>query len=290
MTRLKLTLSLLAALASLPLHAFATPLLGADLTSFSVLAGGYATYGAGATIGGDVGAVTYVVGGAGSTSLANYTNTANVISALSELSTAQSALNNMGAGTVLAPTMAGAVTLTPGIYSASALTTAAGTTITLDGGGLDNPVWVFNISTYLVTGAATKIVIENAGANASVFWNTTGYTTLGAGTDFVGTVLANAYISEGAGANISCGNAYSASYISVPAGADLQSTNCAGSGTWAGSVSGLGNGLDIVNGVAVAAVSTSASTAVPEPKSIIMLLTGLLLMSLLMARRKFLQA
>jgi hypothetical protein len=289
MNAIKLAIPLLAVLAYAPMQASATPLIGTDLAGFSVLAGGYASYGAGTTIGGDVGAVTYVVGGAGSVSQGDFTNTSGVIAALGELSTAQSALLNMGTGTVLSPTMAGAVTLAPGVYSASALTTAANTIITLDGGGLDNPVWVFNVSTYLVTGASTKVLIENAGANATILWNTGGYTALGASTDFMGTVLSSAYISAGAGSTISCGNTYAASYISMPAGANLQSSNCAGTQTWAGSVHGLGNGLDIVNGIAVSAIAQTPSDAnplpVPEPKTYTMLLGGLLLMSLMLSRR-----
>lgn len=286
MKLIQLTLPLLIACACAPAYAQTTsspvPLFGTDLAGFSMLAGGYATYGAGATVSGNVGAMTYVVGGADSKSGGDYTGTPAVSAALEQLASAQSALKNMGAGTVLAPTMAGSVTLAPGVYSASALTTAAGSTLTLDGGGALNPVWVFNIDTYLVTGALTTIQLSNAGDAASVLWNTGGYTSLGASTSLIGSILSGAYISQGAGASVACGNAFAASYISVPAGANVQSSNCAASGSWDGSVKGMGSGVEIVDGVASAMVMS----AVPEPETYAMLLAGLGLLGFIMRRRK----
>ncbi|MBC7513951.1 MAG: DUF3494 domain-containing protein [Herminiimonas sp.] len=271
---------------------FATPLVGVELARFSVLAGGYATYGAGANVSGEVGATSYITGGAGSNSAADRTNTVSVTGALGEMAAAQIALNNMGTGTVLGATMAGNQTLIPGVYSASALTTAAGTILTLDGGGADNPYWIFNIPTYLVTGASTKIDVVNAGANASVVWNTGGYFSMGAGTSFLGTVMSGAYITQGAGSKFQCGNLFAASYVAISAGSHVSSTNCHGNATWAGSESGLGAGLDIVDGAVQARLALprlllveSAGQAepvpVPEPGTIAMLLLGLGLITVL---------
>ena len=287
----------------------AIPLVGAELAKFSVLAGGYAVYGAGARFSNEVGAVSYITPGANSQSAGDRVNTAGVKAALNELTAAQQALTNMGKGTVLGATMAGNVSLAPGVYSASALTTAANTVLTLDGGGADNPFWVFNIPTYLVTGASTKIELVNAGANASVVWNTGGYFTTGAGTSFIGTVMSREYISQGADTLFHCGNLFSASYVSMGAGSHLTSTNCLRNTSWAGSEFGLGAGLDIVNGAAsarqapaeaepapaqptyetvtAAPVSESdAAVPVPEPGTIPMLLLGLGLIGVLGMSRK----
>lgn len=253
----------------------ATPLIGSDLAQFSVLAGGYATYGAGAVVRGRVGALDYVVGGASASSGGDRTNTPGVNSALSQLGAAQNALNLMQTTYVLSPTVSGIIELAPGVYGASALTTAAGTTLHLDGGGLDNPVWVFNIPTYLVTGASTNIGIINAGANASVVWNTGGYVSMGASTSFLGTILSGAYISQGAGSDFSCGNLFASSYVSLSAGSRVTSTACKATGSWAGSLQGLGANLDIVNGIAVAHLVTDEPAAViPEPKTILLMALG----------------
>lgn len=258
-------------------------LIGSDLQSFSVVAGGYATYGAGAAVQGQIGAATYIVGGAGSSSGGDYQyGGTRVDNALAQIATAQSALSLMGAGTTILPTMSGQVTLNSGIYDATALTTAANTTLILDGGGQASPFWVFNIPTYLVTGAATRIEIVNAGPNATVLWNLGGYAALGADTQFIGTILATTYISEGVGADIVCGNAYSSSYISIPAGGVSTSNDCKASGTWAGAVNGLNGRLQIADGRAV----VPAVLVISEPGTGLLLLAGLGALGLVAHRRR----
>jgi predicted acyltransferase (DUF342 family) len=164
-------------------------------------------------------------------------------------------------------------TLLAGVYSSTGfLTTTASTTLTLDGQGLDNQEWVFNIGSYLTTGASTTIEVVNVGINASVYWNTVGYAALGAGTatqqaNFVGTVLANTYVSVGANTTVndigtSCGAVYSeTSFVSTGAGAVIGGNGCA-------------------------AVSTKPPvTSVPEPESFGMLLAALALFGFKRSRK-----
>lgn len=321
----KFLLLLLVAFFYYPSHALAIPLIGTELASFSVLAGGYATYGAGTTINGNVGAVGYITAGANAATFNNYsgaaitygagasslstnavgavtigdaanagtvgTNISSMEIAFTQFNAAKSALKKMGKGHVLDATMGGNISLIPGVYSSSAITTAAGTVLTLDGNGVANPYWVFNIDTYLVTGANTEVQFETGTKNASVFWNTGGYTTLGANTSLFGVVLASEYIVEGAGATISCGNAFSLSYIGVGANGTTSASNCAGS------LKGMSGGLDIVDGVAVASpafkdvvvdspASPSSVSEVPEPDSYVLLLVGLSMMIVVNRRRK----
>jgi hypothetical protein len=273
------TLGAFAALSS----AFAgpAPLLGSDLSSFSALSGGYVTYGASADISSAIGAISYITAGAGSKSGGDFIATDRVNSALNQMASAKADLNSLKEGTVLAPTLAGSKTLNAGTYSMSALTTEAGTTLTLDGGGVANALRVFNISNYLVTGAGTKIEIINAGAGSSVLWNTGGYVTMGADTSFMGTILSGGYVSMGAGSNVTCGNIFSSGYMSLSAGGKVNSSNCAASGSWGGSEMGMGYGVSVVNGKSVMVASM-----VPEPAPVAMLLAGLGIVGFKMRRLK----
>jgi len=269
----------------------AIPLVGAELAKFSVLSGGYVTYGANTNFSGEVGAMSYITDGADSTSAGNRINTAGVKDAHGELTVAKNALTKMGRGTELLATMGGEMVLGSGVYSASALTTAAGTVLTLDGENMNNPFWVFNIDTHLVTGASTTIKLINAGKNASVVWNTGSYVTIGASTSLLGAVMSGAYISLGDSAQLNCGNLYAASYVTTTAGLNATSSKCAGVGTWAGSEFGLGSGLDIVDGTAQprqaqSANASAAAEPVPEPGTIPMLLLGLGLIGVLGVSRK----
>jgi hypothetical protein len=267
-----------AALFSFSTSIFAVPLIGADLSNFSILAGDYITYGANNPVNGTIGAVNYITYGIQND--ISHVNSVNVLSGLTDLVNAKSALNNMSQGIALDNTLTGNNTLTPGVYSASALTTAAGSSITLDGQGQINPYWVFNIATYLSTGAGTQINIINAGSGGSVFWNTGGYASLGANTSFLGNLLSGAYISLGDGAINPCGSSFSSSYVSVGNGF-IGSSNCGGSGTWSGSINALSGGLEILDGVAVAYVQ-----AVPEADTSAMLLMGAGVMGFIARRRK----
>jgi len=287
MSHLKFVAPLLGAIAFVPLHASATSLLGPDLASFSVLSGSYVTYGANAIIGGRVGASTYITAGADATSGGDAAgNPPEVQRALTQLAAAKSALSNMGPGKVLLPTVATNLTLAPGVYSASALTVAASTKVILDGGGAVDPTWVFNIDTYLVTGDSAMIQIINAGANASVLWNTGGYTTLGANTTFLGTILSNTYISQGAGATVTCGAVYSNSYISIPAGGKSASSLCAPTDTWAGSVHGLASNMVINDKNIAQAQQAPTVSAVPEPHTYALLLSGFAALVFVAKRRR----
>jgi hypothetical protein len=285
---LKIAVAAALTFASLPALVLATPLIGTDLASYSILAGGYLSYGAGTTVNGNVGAVTYIdpVYAMGTNSSVDLIKSPNVIQGLAELSNAKSALNNMGTGTALLTTLGGNNTFFSGVYSAADLTTAAGSIITLDGRGELNPYWVFNITNYLATGAGTKINIINTGANGGVFWNTGGYASLGASTELLGTVLSTGYISIGAESKLLCGSSYSSSYVSVGAGVNTGSSACNGTGTWVGSTNSLSGGLDIVDGIAV----SSLITAVPETETLDMVLTGICLIGLIIRRRKNKQA
>ena len=238
--------------------------LGADSTvGGSFQAGAAATLGAGSIVGGNLFAGAAAVLGVGSTVSGNlvagnavtlgasaqvsgttqssttplFTGipTAASVSAQAALvAKTQTSLGKLTAGNTLAATMGGPVSLDAGVYSATALTTAAGTAIKLDGHGLANQLWVFNIDTYLVTGAGTTVELINGGSGSSVIWNTGGYTTLGAETAFLGTIFSKDYVTVAAdvtvkGPNTSCGGIFSASSnVTMGATATVGSEGCSG--------------------------------------------------------------
>ena len=174
----------------------------------------------------------------------------------------------MGSGTGLDPTMTSSTTLDAGVYSAASLSTTAGTTLYLDGHNLANQTWLFNITSILATGANTNIQLIHAGANAQVFWNTGGYVNLGAGSTFLGTILATDYISVGAHAYLkllddaSCSSLFSlTSYVEIGAGAQVGSNGCS-------------------------APTNVVASPVPEPQTYALMLLGLGAIGLLSARRR----
>jgi hypothetical protein len=110
----------------------------------------------------------------------------------------------------------------------------AGITLLFDAQGLDNQTWVFNTTDILDIGAGVNMQMINPGLNNSVYWNSNGYSTIGAGALVKGIVLANTYVSVGADAvisninsNDSCGGVFSqTSYVSIGDGAVIGGSGC----------------------------------------------------------------
>ncbi|WP_295679109.1 Ig-like domain-containing protein, partial [uncultured Nevskia sp.] len=76
----------------------------------------------------------------------------------------------------------GGLTLTPGVYSsATTMSIADGTTLTLDALGDSSAVWVFQVGTDLTFGAGSQIVLANGATATNVFWVVDGAITSGSG-------------------------------------------------------------------------------------------------------------
>jgi Ice-binding-like len=84
----------------------------------------------------------------------------------------------------------GGLTLTSGVYAASDATLDLTGTLTLDGAGDPNSVWIFQSATDLVTASSSAVRLVNGAQACNVFWQVTGSATLGAGSTIVGTILA----------------------------------------------------------------------------------------------------
>jgi len=83
----------------------------------------------------------------------------------------------------------GGRTLTPGVYTSASSMLLDGT-VTLNGEGNPNAVWIFQTGSTLVTGSASKVVLENGAQPCNVYWQIGSSATLGTGSTFVGTVMA----------------------------------------------------------------------------------------------------
>jgi uncharacterized protein YjbI with pentapeptide repeats len=99
--------------------------------------------------------------------------------------------------TVVAAALLGGSTVQPGVHCLGAAAALTGT-LTLNGPGL----YIFDITGALTTAAASSVQLTNGATSDDVFWVVTGATTLGAGTDFAGTIISNAAITVGAGSDI----------------------------------------------------------------------------------------
>jgi len=245
-----------------------------------IKSGGYVSVGANSVVTGDVAGVgATVIGGGGSvgslstlsSSPINPTSfTAGLFSIAStdaqQVNDAQIGFSAMGFGTGLSTTMTTNMTLTGGgVFSAANFSTTAGTTLTLDDQG-NRHDWVFNITDYLVTGASSQVVMSNLHSGSTLTWNVAhGYAALGGAGTFLGTILANTYISVGAstsvaGMNGSCGIFSATSYVSTGAGSTVGAHGCG--------------------------MSPGPMNPIPEPETYAMMLAGLLATVFVSRRRK----
>ena len=95
-------------------------------------------------------------------------------------------------------------TFTAGVYNAatSLALGVVGGTVTLDGENNPDAVFIFQIGSTLVTAASTTVLLVNGAQACNVFWQVGSSATLGANSNFSGTILASASASLGAGVNV----------------------------------------------------------------------------------------
>ena len=189
---------------------------GAVVTG-SVLSGGDVAMGGSSTVSGSIAAAGGITAGAGSSQTILPTAIIvqdEIADALQRVTEAKNTLTAMGAGTELTTSMGNAI-LNAGVYSADALNSVDGTTLTLDGQGLLNQTWVFNITGSLVMAADTKVDLINAGEGASVIWNTGGYTSIGSGAQILGTIYSGEYLSVGEGTSITGPNGTNGGFFAL---------------------------------------------------------------------------
>jgi hypothetical protein len=112
----------------------------------------------------------------------------------------------------LPPTMTltgslGGLTLLPGIYQITSAAQLSGT-LTLNGNGMVDPLFVFQIGSSLTTASASSVVEIN-GANASnLYWQVGSSATLGTNSQFNGTLIANTSDTLTTGATVTNGHIF----------------------------------------------------------------------------------
>lgn len=179
----------------------AVPLGTAD--SFAILAGTGITNTGPTTVVGDIGtSPTPAFTGAGS-----ITHTGSVHAADAVADEAQAALvaaydDAAGQGPVMAvPVELGGLALTSGVYSSGDALGLTGT-LTLDGEGDPDAVFVFQTPSTLITAADSTVALVNGAQACNVYWQVGSSATLGVRTSFVGTVMALTSITVTTGATV----------------------------------------------------------------------------------------
>jgi hypothetical protein len=95
----------------------------------------------------------------------------------------------------------GGQTLVAGVYGTDSTLGLTGT-VTLDGGGRTDGVWVFQVGSGLTTASSSSVSLTNGAQACNVYWQVGSSATLGTSTAFVGTILANTSITATTGATI----------------------------------------------------------------------------------------
>jgi cell division septation protein DedD len=98
----------------------------------------------------------------------------------------------------------GGKTLFPGVYHFGVAATLHGT-LTLDGQGETNPVFIFQIGSTLTTGTAARVVLIDHAAGCAVFWAVGSSATIGTDTSLQGNLMALVSITMNTGASIGVG-------------------------------------------------------------------------------------
>ena len=92
--------------------------------------------------------------------------------------------------------------LQPGVYSTPGAGSLAGT-VTLDGGGDPDAIFIFKFNGAFAAGAQSKVILSNGTRRCNVFWISEGATSIGAFSYMKGTILAHGGAATmGAGGNL----------------------------------------------------------------------------------------
>ena len=174
---------------------------------FGVLAGSTVTNTGPSTINGDLGLSpgTSVTGfgGPGNGTVNGTTHIADAVArqAKSDLDTAFSDAAGRTPAAALPPDLSTAGILGPGVYRSTSTLQLSGS-VTLDAAGDPSAVFIFQIGSALTTASASRVNLVNGAQPCNVFWQIGSSATLGSGSDFAGTILADQSISINNGVTV----------------------------------------------------------------------------------------
>ncbi|NDP19580.1 MAG: DUF3494 domain-containing protein, partial [Paludibacter sp.] len=191
--QLNLVLAVLLFLMPVFLFGQAPPTLGTT-SSFALFtaSGAFSNVGASTTVTGDVGTNVGAFSAFPPGTLVGQQHVADATSAqaATDVATAYSSLNQGG---VVISVGLGGQTLTPGVYSTGAASTLNGT-LTLDGQGNSNAIFIIRIGGALSTGISSNVSLIGSASLCNVYWQIGGALTLGDNSVFKGTAIVDGAI------------------------------------------------------------------------------------------------
>ncbi len=177
-------------------------------TSFAVLAGAGVTNEGPSVINGDLGtAPTPAVtgfGGAPNGTVNGATHPADALAAQAQADLTTAYNNAAGQGPVnTLATELGGQTLTPGVYDSESGTFGITGTLTLNGQGNPDAVFIFKTATTLISASASQVLMINGAQPCHLFWQVGSSATLDTDSVFAGNILALESVSLNSGVVVS---------------------------------------------------------------------------------------
>lgn len=115
------------------------------------------------------------------------------VQAALDVESAYSSLSPVVCGSTISTALGNGQILAPNVYCLGAASTLNGS-LTLDGQGNPNALFIFKINGALATGGLSNVMLINGASWSNVYWQINGQVDLGAASSFKGTILANGAI------------------------------------------------------------------------------------------------